>query len=99
MYTYHIHIRPALATMLWMLYGFLLTSLLFEYFTQVPYFYDTRTTNIDTLYDKTLPRHKYLREDFLRTGSEDDPDNQTYAELMEMEALLSEFPHIPYDAI
>jgi hypothetical protein len=82
-----------------MLYGFLLTSLLFEYFTQVPYFYDTRTTNIDTLYDKTLPRHKYLREDFLRTGSEDDPDNQTYAELMEMEALLSEFPHIPYDAI
>jgi N-acyl-D-aspartate/D-glutamate deacylase len=81
-----------------MLYGFLMTSILFEYFTQVPYFYDTQTTNIDTLYDRTLPRHKYLREDFLQM-EEEDPDNQTYAELMEMEALLSEFPHIPYDAV
>ena len=98
MYTYHIHIRPTLATMLWMLYGFLMTSILFEYFTQVPYFYDTQPTNIETLYDKTFPHHKYLREDFLRM-EEEHPDNQTYAELMEMEALLSEFPHIPYDAV
>lgn len=85
--------------MLWMIFGFLMTTILFEYFAQVPYFYDMQATNIDTLYDNTLARHKYLREDFLQTEDDNDPHNQTYAELMEMEALLSEFPHIPYDAV
>jgi len=81
--------------MIWMLFGFLMTTIMFEYFAQVPYFHDTSMIQMDTLYDKTLPHHKYLRENFLRMGA----NNQTYAELMEMEALLSEFPHIPYDAV
>jgi hypothetical protein len=85
--------------MLYIIFGFLMMTVLFEYLAQVPYFYDTQTNNIDTLYDRTLPHHKYLREDFLRMEDDNDPDNQTYAELMQMESLLSEFPHIPYDAV